>query len=559
MNATADDSARPPKTFGLASIILFTLAIVAIGGMLMLRWTAADRDYAVVNAITGVAILLAWILASSGLFASGLPRWMCRTAFGVPILGAAVFFSLYRVERVDGELKPHFVSRWQPEQALATPTGLSEAAQDLAWLQPRDTDSPQYLGPARDGVVRGVTLVNNWSQEPPQIAWKNPIGDGWSGFAIQGDLAITMEQRDAQEWVTAYDIRSGEMIWKYAIPGLHFNVMGGTGPRSTPTIHAGRVYALSAISTFACLDLTTGEEIWSTELLDETQAEFERLVAWGRSGSPLIVDDKVIVPLGGVAKSPACLIALDRLSGEEIFRAGQDQISYSSPTLMTLAGVEQLVYTSETKLAGYDLTDGQLLWEIPAPGTSAGDSNIAQPVPVGDDQVLLTKGYGAGGRLIQVSHDDASGWDATELWHTNSVLKTKFTTAVIRDGYAYALSDGILECVEAATGKRQWKRGRYRQGQLLLVGEHLLITSEGGEIVLVAADPEEFRELGRLQVIGDVTWNTAAISGNRLLMRNSDEIACIILPTQETFAGEGSGEAVPTDATSTDVAGETDQ
>jgi outer membrane protein assembly factor BamB len=109
-------------------------------------------------------------------------------------------------------------------------------------------------------------------------------------------------------------------------------------------------------------------------------------------------------------------------------------------------------------------------------------------------------------------------------------LKTKLTSAVIRDGFAYGLSDGILECIQVSDGKQQWKKGRYRHGQLLLVDDVLLITAENGSVVLVAADPSKFKELAKLDVMGDVTWNTAALSGDRLLMRNADEAACLRLP-----------------------------
>jgi outer membrane protein assembly factor BamB len=129
-------------------------------------------------------------------------------------------------------------------------------------------------------------------------------------------------------------------------------------------------------------------------------------------------------------------------------------------------------------------------------------------------------------------------WQTSVVWDNQRVLRTKFTNCVVRDGYVYGLSDGILECIDLATGKRQWKRGRYRQGQLLLVGEHLLISAEEGDLVLVEARHDEFVELARYPVIGDVTWNTLTLSGNRLLMRNSDEAACVRLPVVSTYIAE---------------------
>ena len=147
----------------------------------------------------------------------------------------------------------------------------------------------------------------------------------------------------------------------------------------------------------------------------------------------------------------------------------------------------------------------------------------------------MTKGYGGGGQLIELAKADAN-WTTKPIWKVEAVLRTKFTSAVIKNGYAYGLNDGILECVDLSNGKRAWKKGRYRHGQVLLVGENLLITAENGSVVIVAAEPSEFRELATLPVIGDVTWNTPALSGNRLLMRNSDEAACVLLPLKPTEA-----------------------
>ena len=163
------------------------------------------------------------------------------------------------------------------------------------------------------------------------------------------------------------------------------------------------------------------------------------------------------------------------------------------------------------------------------PSHSNGDASVSQPIVVDDSHVLLSKGYGGGSELLKISKSD-SAWSAETVWKVEGVLRTKFTSCVIKDGYAFGLNDGILECAALETGKRTWKKGRYRHGQILLIGDTLVITAENGAVVLVAADPKEHRELASLQVIGDVTWNTAALSGDRLLMRNSDEAACVILP-----------------------------
>lgn len=529
------------KSFSKRSCVLLFLAFLGVAFIGVMRLTVAHTDYAVVNALTVLVAFLCWLLLSLGLSTSPMPRPLWKIAFLLPIVLGVCFFSLYRVKRFNGELAPQFEYRWVGESTLP----IGELAKEITEqrIEKRSTDFAQFRGENRDGSISGIRLIADWGVSPPEIQWKRSIGPGWSGFAIQGDLGVTLEQRDEAEWVTAFDITSGEIAWHYAIPGIHRHAMGGIGPRSTPTIWDNKVYAVSAVSEIVCLDLATGQKHWAVPLLDGPQEEFEKMVVWGRSGSPLVDEGRLIVPVGGTGQSRSSLLALDAHTGEKLRRFGTDQISYSSPLIAELAGVRQLIYTSESKVSGFDLEDATLLWQVPAPGSSGGQANVAQPVVVGANWLLVTKGYGIGGRLWEVTLNDSGGWKTKSVWAKAAVLKTKFTSAVVLDGFAYALSDGILECVEVESGKRMWKRGRYRQGQLLLVGEHLLITSEGGEVVLVDGTPDQFNERGRFQVIGDVSWNTAAISGDRLLMRNADEFACVALPTQVQHSA-GSQEAL---------------
>ncbi|QDV26176.1 outer membrane protein assembly factor BamB family protein [Aureliella helgolandensis] len=540
MDATEDSLPSRKKFLPILGKLALLVFLSAGLGIWYLRTNAADRDFAEVNVFATILGIVGWLSLTVACRSAALPRWVWRTIGLAPPLFLLGFLGLYKLERLDGELNPKFVLRWSQERRLETATAGSTTI-PLESLAPTEFDFPQYLGPYRNATYPKVQLAEDWQGTPPSIAWKRSIGSGWSGFAIQGDVAVTMEQRDQEEWITAIDINSGEAWWSYAIPGAHTNILGGSGPRSTPTISNDRVYAVSAISQIVCLDLASGEQLWSHDLLPNgvsDQAAFEAHVSWGRSASPLVIGEQVIVPQGGLDESAAALVSLSVQDGAVLWTAGQGQVSYSSPMLIDILGVPQVVYTSEKMLAGYLPQDGTQLWTAPAPGSSSADPNVAQPIDLGSGRILLTKGYGTGAVLWQLKHDSSEAWQIEELWRKPSVMKTKFTTAVIRDSYAYGLSDGILECISLETGKRQWKKGRYRQGQLLLVGEHLLITSEDGELVLVAAQPTAFQELAKLQVINDVTWNTPAISGNRLLMRNSELAACVILPIVNSPAKE---------------------
>ena len=186
------------------------------------------------------------------------------------------------------------------------------------------------------------------------------------------------------------------------------------------------------------------------------------------------------------------MIAFDLSNGNELWRGGNDQISYSSPALVELCGQRQILLVSEQQLAGYATDTGKLLWSTPWPGKSNGSATVSQPVVVDESHVLISKGYGEGCQLVQLSFEN-DVWKVDVEWTNQTSLRTKFTNCVVRDGFVYGLSDGILECVRLTDGKRQWKKGRYRQGQLLSVGEDLLITAESGELVLVHVDGEGWK------------------------------------------------------------------
>lgn len=522
------DAPRPKTRGGWSFVPWLLLALIALG-IVLARRAAPDLDHALANIITVVLVFAGWIVALVAFYLTPKRRSLMATVALAPIVVGLVGLSLFKFERLDSELVPHFRSRWTRVTPLPSETAASGAGAEM--FAARETDFPQFLGPTRDGRV-SCDVDPDWQTSPPLIVWKQPIGPGWSGFAIQGDVGVTMEQRDQSEWVSAYSLTDGSLLWKYEIPARHTTVPGGAGPRSTPLIANHRVYACSAVSEVVCLNLTSGEPLWSHDLLELAgmdQIEFEASVTWGRAGSPLIVDQQLIVPFGGKPDQCQPLIAFTAESGQENWRGGKGQISYSSPTLATVDGVQQILFVSEGKVAGYEIDSGKVLWESKWPGSANANPAVAQPVIVDDTRLLLGKGYGEGAELIGVSRSNAD-WTVHSIWKNTSVMKTKFTTAVVRDGFAYGLSDGILECIDVVTGEKQWKRGRYRHGQLLLLQDLLLILSEAGELVLVAAQPTQFEELAKFPVISDVSWNTMALSGNRLMIRNSEEVACVLLP-----------------------------
>jgi outer membrane protein assembly factor BamB len=193
-------------------------------------------------------------------------------------------------------------------------------------------------------------------------------------------------------------------------------------------------------------------------------------------------------------------------------------------------------------VTGHNAATGAVLWSYPWPGSSSSSASSSQAVAVGEDRVFVSKGYTGGAALFSVKQvpsgksqtgrtDEAVyDWTATTVWHHQKNLQTKMTNVVVYQGFIYGLSDGILECAELASGKRQWKSGRYGHGQILRIRDLLLVGTDDGEIVLVELSPEAHRKLGRFQAIDGQTWNNLCLFGRYLLVRNSGEAACYELP-----------------------------
>jgi outer membrane protein assembly factor BamB len=508
------------------------------------------------NAIANIFTLILGFLATMTLVVwfsrySGFSR---RARLALPsLLGVAVALAigLLRIDHVTGNLVPQLTWRWAPRHdRLLRKVDVDEHAARIDDIPASATasDFPQFLGFDRSGGVDTIVLDRDWKSHPPKELWRREIGAGWSAFATIGPYAATMEQRGDDELVTFYNwADGGTLLWSHATPARHETLLGGIGPRSTPTIDAGRIYTMGATGIFQCLDAANGQPLWHHDLLADfgvASADDDlKSIAWGRAGSPLIIDDLVIVPAGGPASGPkVSLVAYDKVSGEKRWQAGEHQVSYASPTLATVCGVQQILSVNENAVSSHDPQTGTVLWEYEWPGGSSSDANNSQPVVVGNDRVFLSKGYSGGATLLQIARG-GDRWATEKIWSKPGSLKTKFTNVAVHEGYVYGLSDGILECIELETGRRKWKQGRYGHGQLLRVGDVLLVLSDDGELLMVEATPDGHHELGSVQALSGKTWNNLALSGNHLLLRNAEEAVCYELATSNSADAASPGPA----------------
>lgn len=379
---------------------------------------------------------------------------------------------------------------------------------------------PGFRGPRRDGVVHGLKVDTDWSAAPPTEIWRRPIGPGWSSFAVDGDLIYTQEQRGDEEIVASYRLSTGQPVWRHRDAVRFYESNGGPGPRGTPTLLDGRVYAFGATGVLNVLDAGTGAVIWSRNVATDGKVE---LPTWGFSSSPLVVNDLVIVAAAGK------IAAYDIATGQPRWSGPDEGFSYSSPHLMTIDGVPQIVLLRGDGATSFSPVDGEVLWRHAFPGGA-----IVQPALTADGNVLIHSIGGTGGqgiRRLAIAHR-SDAWTVDERW-TSPGLKPYFNDFVVHDGHAYGFDGSILSCINLNDGARRWKGGRYGGGQLVLLADQdvLLVLSDEGELALVSATADGFKELARFKAIEGKTWSHPVVVDDILLVRNGEEMAAFRLPT----------------------------
>ena len=377
-----------------------------------------------------------------------------------------------------------------------------------------------FRGPARDGRYQEMSIFTAWPAGGLKPVWKQPVGGGYASFVVAHGRAFTIEQRRTMEVVAAYDVFTGREIWTHSWTGLFEELMGGDGPRATPTWFDGRVYALGAQGELQCLEDDTGRLIWRRNILEDINASN---VQWGMSAAPLVVDDAVIVLPGG--SGGRSIVAYDRRSGDRRWTAEDDQSAYSSPMLATLADTRQIVVLTATRLMGLTPGKGELLWQYP--WVTHMGINASQPLIVSDSRIFVSSSYGVGAALLEITREKGT-FNVREVWRNNR-MKNRFTSSVLHEGHIYGLDESILTCLDAATGDVKWKGGRYGYGQIVLASGHIIVLAEDGDLALVRATPARHEEIARFSVLAGKTWNHPALADGYLLVRNLQEMAAFDL------------------------------
>jgi len=532
--ASAESPSQNRNWYRAWGMPVSTIVIIGLGLIWARYFFDPLQGRAIVNFVTvslvgSLAILLAFWFCCLSYFSR---RTVLTIMIPLVLVGIGWAASVRSVE-FDGDMNADFVYRWEPKAQLQEVQTAELAGEDKEFVVTA-TDMPAYRGLNRDGIVVGPALNTNWEGNPPKELWRTNVGEGYASMAVVGDSLITLEQRDTQEAITCYDTKTGQLKWKHAYEARFFEAMGGLGPRTTPTVVDGQVYSAGASGDVVCLDFWTGKPIWSRNLLEELEIPN---VIWGISSSPLIYQNMVVVNVGGPAGDG--LVALDRETGKTIWQAegtkeytaeqSTSYAGYSSPDVMTIRGVEQIVMFDGFGLTSYEPLSGRRLWNYEH--KNGAGVNAAQPILLDDGQhIFISASYGMGSALVDIQKKD-DNWTATKVWHDTRVLRSKFANAIYHSGHVFGLDEGILMCIDPLTGDKRWKSGRYGHGQMLLTHELLVILAEDGTLNLVAADPTEFRQLATMTVLPNATkvWNPPALADGIVYVRDHREMAAFDL------------------------------
>lgn len=392
------------------------------------------------------------------------------------------------------------------------------------------SDWPAFRGPNGDGISPDTGLLAKWPGDGPDKLWVyENAGMGYSGFSVVGGNLFTLGTRGDDLMVVCISTSEGQEVWSVAIgtdEQKGYNTGWGHGPRSTPTVSDGKVYALGPQGTLACVDAANGNKVWTKHLVDDFGG---KAGGWGFSESPLIDGDKLIIAPGG---TDAGMVALDKNTGRTIWEAKDlkpGKAEYATIQSVTINGTPQYVRLFEKELVGVDVENGDVLWSSPFEGKTA-----VIPTPIVDgNQIYITAGYGVGCKLVEITSEG----EAKDVWQ-NTTMKNHHGGVVKVGDHLYGFSDGGgLICQDWATGEMVWnEKERYTTKGSVHVAEGKLyaLNEDDGTLTLAEASSDGFEQLGQFQLDpqsenrnpkGKV-WTHPLVIGGKLFLRDQEIIVC---------------------------------
>jgi outer membrane protein assembly factor BamB len=385
-------------------------------------------------------------------------------------------------------------------------------------------DWPQFLGPTRNGVCAETNLNLIWSGDGPPKLWQKDVGQGFSGPAVSGGSLILFHRLGDRETVECLDPLTGTDLWKYDYPTAYRDDFGfDEGPRATPAIADGKVFVYGAAGALHCLNLSDGRLVWEVDC----QKKFgSRKGYFGRVCSPLVEGDKVILNVGG--NDGSGIVAFNKETGKLVWKATEEEASYSSPVAATIGGKRYLFVFTRSGLAALDPEKGGVYFQFPWRSPIDASVNAATPLVIGDS-VFLSASYDTGAILLRIA-----GGRPEKIWSGEDALDNHYATSVYHDGYFYGFngrqeSGPSLNCVESRTGKVAWSQPGFGAGSMLLAGDRLVILTEKGELIAAGASSKEFKVVSRAQVLAFESRAYPALANGLFFARSKRQMICLDL------------------------------
>jgi outer membrane protein assembly factor BamB len=425
----------------------------------------------------------------------------------------------------------------------------------------RADDWPQWLGPNRDGVWRETGIIEKIPKGGLPTLWRVPVNAGYCGPAVsqgrvflldrvggkmperkRGDRSIP--QVPGNERALCLDARTGEKLWEHTYD-CAYRIDYPAGPRATPIVKGGRVFALGAMGDLRCLDAEKGDLIWAVNFVTNFHAD---VPVWGWAAHPLLDGDRLICLVGG---NDSAVVAFHRNTGKEVWRAlTAKEIGYAPPMLVTVGGKRQLVIWHPDAVAGLEPETGKVLWTNAYPvNAKARRPEVTIATPRFDGRRLFLSQYYQGSLMLELMAEPPS---AKVLWNRHGKndfsdgLHTIMTTPVLRNGFIYGVcGEGELRCLDAATGERKWetyalvddKKAPLANAFIVEQGDRYWILNDQGELILARLNPQGYEEISRTKLLEpqentrgrDVLWCHPAFANRCAYVHNGKELICISL------------------------------
>lgn len=406
---------------------------------------------------------------------------------------------------------------------------------------------PQWRGPNRDGVWRETGIVESLPGPTIPLRWRVPISSGYTGPTVAGGRVFVMDRQTQPrevERVHCFAWQTGEKLWSHSYE-CPYEVSYAAGPRASVTIDQGQAYALGTMGHLHCYDAATGRVLWSVDLRRQYQI---RMPIWGIAAAPLVEADLVILQIGGAGG--ACVVALDKRTGQERWRALDDPASYSAPIVIEQARRRVLVCWTGDHVAGLDPATGEVFWKHPF---ERRHEVINVPTPVVDGDRLFVTAFWDGALLLRL-RQDALGVE--RVWRrfgpserNTDALHAMISTPILQGDHIYGVdSYGELRCLDARSGDRIWEdltavpKARWATIHMVRHGHRVWMFNERGELILGELSPRGFREISRaklldpttpqLQQRGGVCWSHPAFAYKHIFARNDRELVCASLAAE---------------------------